>query len=374
MTETDAAPEADPTPIPAEPVHTVPEPPVVPSPVPTPERSARDALPWLCAIGFVVLACAIAYVGWSAAVRETQPPADVQALANRVAQLEQRSPPSQTVDLGPLEARVAALEQRTAPDLAPLEARVTALEQRQAPDLAPLQARVAAMEQRQAPDLAPLQARLAAMEQQVASASQLGARMDALSAQVAELAGRDRSAEGDIARRLDADEARLAALEQSTVARLNELRRLARIATAQAALAAGEPLGDLPGAPPALAHFATVRPPTMAALRLSFTRAEQAALAAGQPETGDKPFLAGVLTRAQDLITVRQGDRVLLGNPVAGVLARARTELDAGDLSGAVAGVGQLSGPAAAAMANWLADARALLAAHAALADMAAQR
>jgi hypothetical protein len=374
MTETDAAPEADPAPIPPEPVHTVPEPPAAPSPVPAPERSARDVLPWLCAIGFVVLAGAIGFVGWSSVVREAQPPADVQALANRVAQLEQRSPPSQAVDLGPLEARVAELEQRQAPDLAPLEARVAALDQRTAPDLAPLEAKVAALEQRQVPDLAPLQARVAAMEQLVAGAGQLGARMDALSGQVAELAGRDRSAEGDIARRLGADEARLAVLEQSTAARLNELGRLARIAAAQGALAAGEPLGDLPGAPSALAHFASVNPPTVAGLRLSFTRAEQAALAAGQPDTGDKPFLAGVLTRAQDLITVRQGDRVLLGNPVAGVLARARAELDAGDLAGAVTAVGQLSGPAAAAMANWLADARALLAARAALADMAAQR
>lgn len=359
MTETDAPPDADPAPIPPEPVHTVPEPPAAPSSVKPPERSARDALPWLCAIGFVVLAGAIAYVGWSSA---QPPPQDVQALADRVAQLadrvvqlEQRSPPSRTVDLGPLEARVTALEERTAPDLAPLEARVTALEQRQAPDLAPLQARVAAM------------------EQQAANASQLGARMDALSAQVAESAGRDRSAAGDIARRLDADEARLAALEQSTAARLNELGRLARIAAAQAALSAGEPLGDLPGAPAALAHFAAVNPPTMAALRLSFSHAAQAALAAGQPETGDKPFLAGVLTRAQDLITVRQGDRVLLGNPVAGVLAHARTALDAGDLAGAAAAVGQLSGAPAAAMARWLAEARGLLAARAALADMAAQ-
>jgi hypothetical protein len=63
---------------------------------------------------------------------------------------------------------------------------------------------------------------------------------------------------------------------------------------------------------------------------------------------------------------------VLLGDPAAGVLARARTALDAGDLAAAVAAVSSLSGPPATAMAVWLADARALLQARAGLADMAA--
>ena len=68
--------------------------------------------------------------------------------------LEQRPQP-QIPDLGPLSARVTALEQRPppqggtaapAPDLAPLERRLTALEQRQPPNLAPLEARLAALE------------------------------------------------------------------------------------------------------------------------------------------------------------------------------------------------------------------------------------
>ena len=95
-------------------------------------------------------------------------------------------------------------------------------------------------------------------------------------------------------------------------------------------------------------------------------------MAASQPDTGGKPFLGRMLTRAEELVTVRQGDRVLVGNPAAGVLARARGALDAGDLAGAVAAVSGLSGPPAAAMAAWLADAQALLAARAGLADMAA--
>ena len=89
-------------------------------------------------------------------------------------------------------------------------------------------------------------------------------------------------------------------------------------------------------------------------------------------EVVSEPLLARIWARAQDLVTVRQGDRVLLGDPAAGVLGRARTALDAGDLAGAVAAVATLTGPAAQAMAGWLADARSLLDARAALADRAA--
>ena len=71
-------------------------------------------------------------------------------------------------------------------------------------------------------------------------------------------------------------------------------------------------------------------------------------------------------------MTVRQGDRVLVGDSAAGVLARARNALDAGDLAGAVAAVSTLSGPPAAAMAGWRADAQAVLDARAGLAAMAA--
>jgi len=64
---------------------------------------------------------------------------------------------------------------------------------------------------------------------------------------------------------------------------------------------------------------------------------------------------------------------VLVGDPAAGLLATAQTELDAGDLAGAVRSVGALTGPAAQAMAGWLAQAKSLLEARAALATWAAQ-
>jgi hypothetical protein len=72
-------------------------------------------------------------------------------------------------------------------------------------------------------------------------------------------------------------------------------------------------------------------------------------------------------------VTVREGDRVIVGDPAAGVVARARQALNAGDLQGAVDVLHSLSGPAAEAFAAWKAKAKSLLEARAALASMAAQ-
>src|SRR6202030_3818836 len=117
---------------------------------------------------------------------------------------------------------------------------------------------------------------------------------------------------------------------------------------------------------------ATTAPPTEASLRQAFPAAARNALAVARPATDGKPLLDRVWAEAQDLVTVRQGDRVLVGDPTAGVLARARSALDAGDLSDAIANIASLNGPAAQAMAAWVADARALLDARAALAQWAA--
>lgn len=329
-------------------------------PAALPPKREMPILAWLCGAGFLVLAAALVWL-W-----QHQPgPADAQidALAARLARIERQ--PAGLADLAPLAARVAALEQRTAaqPDLAPLAARVTALEQRPAPgvapppDLAPLTARITALEQRQGADLRPIETRIAALEAKQPADTQLIARLDALSA------------------RLDADETRLAAIERSAAQILpvaDRADRIARIQAAWMALDAGQKLGVLPGAPAALARFASAAPPTEAALRLAFPAAAQAALAAAHPLSQGRPLLQRLWAEAQDLVTVRQGDRVLLGDPAAGILQQARAALDAGDLAGAVALVGGLSGEPAKAMEGWLGEARALLDARAALAAWAA--
>ena len=334
------------------------EPPALPPPdePAPPPRPRRALLPWLNTAGIVVLAAALIWLA-----RQQMMPSRGQAdelaqqlgtLDARVARLEQKPAP-QMPDLGPLNARIAALEQRPAgavPDLAPLEARVSALEQRVAnaqatpPDLAPLQARVAALEQRKPADLGPLEGRIAALEAKQPADMQLAARLDAL-------------------------DKRSSANEQNASERS---ARLGQILAAEAALADGRPLGRLTDAPPALAKFADTPPPTLAGLRLAFPGAAQAALANSPAPQPGRPWYARMWVEARELITIRRGAQVLLGDPATGVLDRARELLDAGDLAGAVAMVDGLSDAQTTAMGEWLAEARALLDARAALAEWAA--
>ena len=64
---------------------------------------------------------------------------------------------------------------------------------------------------------------------------------------------------------------------------------------------------------------------------------------------------------------------MVVGNPASVILSRAQAALDAGDLAGAIVAIETLKGQPERAMADWLADAKALEEARAALAQMAAQ-
>jgi hypothetical protein len=325
-------------------------------PAPPPRQAMRRLLPLAVAGGFVVLAFAIF---WFWPVPAPPPPNPDRAGGRQVDELARQ------VDY--LEARVTRLEQRPqsqAPDLTPLAARLSALEQRAAAPAASATSAAPAP----APDLKPLEDRIAALESRQPGDNQLGKRIDALEAS-------QRAAQADLGRRLEADETRLAAIEKSgsqVPAVADQVARLARVQAATLALDAGQKLGEVPGAPPALARFANANPPTEAALRLAFPQAARDALVSSRPATQGKPLMARLWAQAQDLVTIREGDRVVLGDPTAGVLEHARAALDAGDLPGAAASVASLTGAAAQAMAGWLAQARALLDARAALAAWAA--
>jgi hypothetical protein len=220
-------------------------------------------------------------------------------------------------------ARVAALEDQ----VGALRQRVEALEKRPAatpqasPDLHPLEARIAALEQRPAvapqpaPDLGPLQSRVDALQRRAAD--------------------------------------------------------LSRLQAATLALSNGQPLGAWPDAPPALARFATAKPPTEGGLRLDFAPAARRAAEASKPPAPSGSLAERMWTRIASLVTVRQGGRVLVGAPASTVLDAAGARLDAGDLAGAVAALDALDPAAAAAMADWRARAQSLLDARAALARLA---
>jgi hypothetical protein len=325
-----------------------------PTPTPTPARTTkkRDVVPILYVAGFLVLAAAIVWL-WQnpPIVPPPAPPPELATLRDQVRTLQ---------------AQVTRLEQRPPPTIpAP-------------PDLAPLAARVAALEARKPPppvDIGPIEAAIAALQQRPVGDPALTARVDAMASRQDALVSRIETTDAALAHRQDATDARLAPIEKSTgqiTALADRSARIARIQAAQAALDSGISLGALPGAPAALARYATAAPPTEASLRLSYPAAASAALAASKPSVEDKPFLDRAWARAQDLVTLRQGDHVILGDAAAGILARAKAALDAGDLAGTVAALDALSGPAAAAISGWKAQAQGLLDARKALTDMAA--
>jgi hypothetical protein len=214
-------------------------------------------------------------------------------------------------------------------------------------------------------------AQKAALDQLSARLDQIGPKVDTLSSQAAQI-GRRLDQAGT---RLDEFETRIAALEKSAGQAKGtavETAKLARIEAALAALQAGRPLGVLPDAPPALAQFATVAPPTEAKLRDQFPALADHAEEVSRPDLKGRGFWQRTLTRLQSAVMVRQGADVIVGDPAAGVLGDARVKVQNGDLAGAVTTLHALTGPAASVMKSWEEQASALVAARAALADMAA--
>jgi hypothetical protein len=309
-----------------------PTPPAPDPNAPPPSKGHRSALPVLTAIGFIFVLLAIAWV-WNSQLE----------LSARVAGLPPPPPP------GVEPARVTALEGR----MNGFDQRLTELEHRPAAQVAvPDTGRVAALEdelkelRQQLTELANRPAAAPAPAQDADKAAALASQLTALEAQ------------------LKADEQR-----EKTVA--EQAAQALRTQQALAALDAGEPLGDLPGAPPALTRFAHAKPPTEASLRLSFPAAAAAAEQASRPSADGKSLGERILMHLSSLVTVKEGAKVLVGAPAATVLGEAQSRLEAGDIAGALTALDALDSSAAAAIAPWRANARALLDARAALAQMA---
>ena len=242
--------------------------------------------------------------------------------------------------------------------------------------LSDIDVRISRLEQRPAQDAGKITARLDALDGRMADQTQLASRMDTLSGRIESLSGRDQAGIDAGKQQLNALTSRVAAAEESanSLAVVSKrLNRIAKLQEASFALASGRPIGDLPNAPEALVRYAHTAPPTETQLRLRFPAAEQAALATKQPDNSEAPFLDRVWGRAQGLVTIRRGNEIVVGNPTTIILNQAQVALDAGDLAGAVASVERLKGQPGQAIADWLADAKALLTARSALADMADQ-
>jgi hypothetical protein len=287
----------------------------------------RDLVPWLYGLGFLVLAAAIFYLWYFPGVMSES--ADDKSATQGIVQR-----------------------------LADIDSRLTRLEQ--PPTIDP----------------GKIVARLDALEGRVGDQAQLATRLDALSGRIESLSGRDQTGI-DAARQQIAElatrVATLAANAGNIEVVTQRLNRIARLQAASFALAVGRAIGDIPDAPDALTRFAHVPPPTDADLRIRFPQAEKAALDAHQPDQGNIPFLGRVWDRAQGLVTIRRGEDVVVGNPTAVILNRAQNALDAGDLASAIGAVESLKGLPRQAMASWLSDAKALLDARSAIAQLAAQ-
>ena len=341
---------------------------------------------------------------------------DLMPVEQRLTALEARRAP----DLAPIERRIAAIEARPAPDLSGIEQRLAAIP---APtDLRPLEGRIDGLTGRVAgaearanealarplPDPAGFAPR-AAMESLTNRADRLSERLDAVAArqQAADaeairrnedlargtnerLATADRAEAERIAAATAALETRLRGAESGLAARLAALEaaqarvaagesratRLAAFDALRLRLDAGQPLGPalaaLPAAPEALTRFATAAPPTEASLRLSFEGAARAARAASEPAREGQGMLDSAVSRLSGLVTVRRGDQVVWGDAAAAEIEGARRALEAGDIDAAVARIDRLPPAAKAAMGEWVAQARALGAARAALVTLAA--
>ena len=148
---------------------------------------------------------------------------------------------------------------------------------------------------------------------------------------------------------------------------------LNRLQTARMALDAGQPIGNIPNAPPALALYATTAPPTEASLVSSFPEAARQANLVSVERVQGTSFWTRVLARMEGLVTITNGSHVVVGAPAAAITAQAQALLDAGDLAGAVATLDGLSPTTQAGLGDWLTQARNLLAARTALISMADQ-
>jgi hypothetical protein len=382
--------------------------PAYPASGPVPQKRSV-AMPVLGVLGFVILAAAIGYL-WVRPEPVPQMPAmppdeshavtalqsDVATLKTRLAALDKR----ETSDVSALQKTIAALpasapaapqsgastSQPSVPSPPPTSNSTPA--QSATPSAsAPAVAQAApddALNQKVAglsDSLKQLQAAETAQAQQTQSLPS-AADVSNLASRVDTVAQRESKDDSAIRQDLSLVQQQLATLSgqaqtlTKNSAALPKLTaqadRLGQIVRAQEALRAGLPLGTIANAPPALTRFADTAPPTEAALRLSFANDAQVADKAGEPTPDQGHFWHRVWLRVQNLVMVRQGDHVVLGDPTSAILAHAQTVLDAGDLSGTLKVLETLTGPAAQAMAPWEAQAQALLQARQALTQMAA--
>ncbi len=332
---------------------------------PSPRGSA--AALWAIAVAALVLAAAVSLPTWGPALglkaRDATPAAPaVQAGDGALVQhLE-----ALTRSLAAVEGRLAGLEAAAGKaNPAPAAADTAALAEREAK----LAETVASGERR----TAALESALAALASRPQAADESG-KLAALESGNAKLAASLEATQQRLAA-LEASAAKAAALDGrhlALVLAVGELRAALQHSEAYdkpLAAVAGLSEGDaeLAAALAVLKPAAAKGVPTFPELAERF---DGAALAAARAAIMPAPkgWLGATLATLARLVVIRKNDGQGGGSDAA--LARAEALLRTGDLAAAVAALAELKGPPAEAMAPWLADAKARLAADAALARL----
>jgi len=232
--------------------------------------------------------------------------------------------------------------------------------------IAALQSQLATIQQT-ASQAQPAPTSPAAQAANTQSQANLDEKFDALTAQVTAMQNQLATDHGTITT-IQSDSTDLTGLTA-------KITLLNRLESARIALESGQPLGDIPGAPPALQKFATTAPPTQAQLQLAYPAAAAAANNASVDKQDRGSVWQQALARVENLVTISEGSHVIVGAPAAAITTQAQQQLDAGDLAGAVATLTNgLSPTTLAALGNWLPQAESLLAARAAIVTLADQK
>jgi hypothetical protein len=212
-----------------------------------------------------------------------------------------------------------------------------------------------------------------------AQSPEIAAAIKALQDQMAKLAGQSTTT-GDRLTKLEttisnagekgrADRTLLLALANLRVAVEGSAPFAAELAAVQT-LAEGKPEVKQALAP--LGVDAKSGLPSLAALTERFDRSVAPAILRARAEIASTDWGDQILARLERLVVIR---RIAPGGPAPSdvaeaAVAQADAALKAGDLTGAVAALGKLSGPSAAAAAPWLAQAKTRVAAEADLAKL----
>jgi len=343
-----------------------------------------------------VLALALAWGGLNVG-KEAAPAPDIATLEQRLAKLEAAPIPANAEAVSPLESRIKALEdgsKETSPELSALAARVaqldtalkalaeTASEGGSVAAAAAIGQQIAAAEQRLdakiAAALATGEAANAATIKQVQSEiAGLGAKIRALAeaelgtGELTDLGPEFASLAERIAK-LEASLPELAGAIGKEAAGAKSAAVAIAFASLRSAVSEGRPyaaeldtvgalapaVGDL-GVLPAYAEKGI---PTVPELARTFATAKDGALAATAPPSGGS-LIDTLMASAQSLVKITRIDEAATGDGPGPALARAKAELDKGDLASAVKEVETLDGAPREAIAAWLGQAHARLSA-----------